>query len=515
MKYRKNLILALLLAGSAGLAAAQSPTDEGQTAPDQPQVQTGQTQSGQDRSGQNQSGQNQSAPDRSPSTSADDSAIARTAPAAALSGLAGIQAPVGTEDTSGTLPELPQLLGGRGISSSSADGFERSNYLRIGANVGAAYDDNPLLLSSDSVGNASVSVFPNISISQAFSRVRWTLGYAGGLTVNQRFTSQDQGSHNLNFDSDYRLSPHVNLRVAESFAMTTGYFDSGGNNAQLAPGAGSPNTTLITPLATERTSLTTVETNYHFARNDLAGASGSFYDLHFTNPSQGSLLTELTDSQTETGSAFWLHRMLGGNWGGATYRFDRLTFTGGDKTLVHSFFAVDTLNFAKHFSLTGYAGPQLAENDAMVASGSGMASVETSHWSFAGGIEGGWQNQRTGIFGGYSRSISDGGGILGAVLLQNEYASFRRQLFSGWTATVNAGHGSNQALLASQGSIDSTSAGIAVEHNLGRSVGFRFGYTHEFQQQSFPASSAFPSLDANQNRVFVTLSYQWAKPLGR
>jgi hypothetical protein len=53
--------------------------------------------------------------------------------------------------------------------------------------------------------------------------MRWTLGYAGGLTVNQKITSQNEGSHNLNFDSQYRLSPHVNLRVARSFSMTTGF----------------------------------------------------------------------------------------------------------------------------------------------------------------------------------------------------------------------------------------------------------------------------------------------------
>ena len=57
--------------------------------------------------------------------------------------------------------------------------------------------------------------------------MRWTLGYAGGLTVNQKITNQNQGSHNVIFDSQYRLSPHVNLRVAENFSLTTGFFDAG------------------------------------------------------------------------------------------------------------------------------------------------------------------------------------------------------------------------------------------------------------------------------------------------
>ena len=52
-------------------------------------------------------------------------------------------------------------------------------------------------------------------------------GYAAGLTVNQRLSSRNQGSHDLNFDSQFRLSPHVSLRIAEEFSLTSGFFDSG------------------------------------------------------------------------------------------------------------------------------------------------------------------------------------------------------------------------------------------------------------------------------------------------
>ena len=153
--------------------------------------------------------------------------------------------------------------------------------------MGATYDDNPLLLSTGRQSNTSETIFPNIRIEESTSRMRWSLGYAGGLTINQKITSQNQGSHNLNFDSQFRLSPHVNLRVAENFSLTTGFFDAG-NGSEIVAGSGGPNASLITPLATQRSSVTTVETNYHFALNDLIGASGSFYDLHFTNVPSGN-----------------------------------------------------------------------------------------------------------------------------------------------------------------------------------------------------------------------------------
>jgi hypothetical protein len=477
MSIRRCLILAWMVAGLQVLAAGQNPPP-------------------------------QNPPAQSPGA---DNAGARTAPAAALSAMAGMQTEGGADNDTSDLPQIPALLGGKGISSAFLSELERSNYLRGGVNVGAAFDDNPLLASSGEISNTSVSIFPNISIEQSTSRTRWTLGYAGGLTVNQRFTNQNQGSHSLNFDSEYRLSPHVNLRVAENFSLITGFFDAG-NGAGLSAGSGGPNASLITPLATQRSSVTTVETNYHFALNDLVGASGSFYDLHFTNVPAGA---QLTNSETASGSAFWLHRIFRGDWGGTSYRFDRLTFNpGGGETRVHSFFAVNTLRLSSRFTLTGFVGPQYSENQGLVTG----TQITSNDWSVAGGVEGGWQDQRTSLSAGYSRSISDGGGLLGTVRLQNVHANFRRQLVPGWAAAVNASHGTNQAIsgpsTTGTSSINLTSAGVSLERNVGKSIGLRLGYTHDFQEQ-FGSTSSAQTLDAHRNRFFATLSYQWAKPLGR
>jgi hypothetical protein len=460
--------------------------------------------------GQNPSSQNP--PAQSPG---DDSS--RTVPVAALSAIAGMRGDEGTADTSGSLPQIPALLGGTGISSAFISEMERSNYLRGGVNVGAVYDSNPLLLSSGEVSNTSESIFPNIKIEESSSRTRWSLGYAGGLTVNQKITSQNQGSQNLKFDSQYRLSPHVNLRVAEDFSMTTGFFDAG-NGAEVVAGSGGPNASLIAPLSTQRSSMTTVETNYHFALNDLIGASGSFYDLHFTNVPVG---TQLTNSETASGSAFWLHRIVGSDWGGVSYRFERITFNaGGGETQVHSFSVMNTLSFSKRFTVTGFVGPQYSENQGMIPGA--MLPTQWSDWSVAAGAEGGWKNQHSSASAGYSRIISDGGGVLGSVRLQTIYGNLRRQLTPGWAAALNATHGTNQSLIVpsatSASSVNLTSAGISLEHNVGKSVGLRMGYTHDFQQQfGVPGptqTSPLQTLDASRNRFFVTLSYQWAKPLG-
>ena len=482
MSIRRCLILGWLVAGLQVLSAEQNPP--AQNPPSQ--------------SSSNGSG------------NSDESA--RTAPAAALSGLAGMQGHGDTGDTSSNLPPIPALLGGIGISPAFLSEMEESNYLRGGVNLGGVYDSNPLLASSGAESNTSESIFPNIRIDETSSRMRWTLGYAGGLTVNQKFTSENEGSHNLNFDSQYRLSPHVNLRVAENFSMTTGLFDAG-NGADVVAGSGGPNASLITPLATQKSDMTTVEANYHFALNDLIGASGSFFDSHFSSVAAGA---QLANTQTASGSAFWLHQLFQGDWGGVSYRFQRITFNpGGGETQVHSFLAVDTVNLSNRFTLTGFIGPQYVDNQGLVPGA--LQSTQSNEWSVAGGVEGGWKNQHTSLSAGYSRTISDGGGLLGAVRLQTVHGSFRRQLTPGWAAALTASYGTNQSLIVpfatSASSINLTSAGILLERNVGKSLGLRMGYSHDFQEQfGLPAPTA--TQNANRNRVFVTLSYQWAKPLG-
>ena len=442
----------------------------------------------------------------------------RTTPAAPQSSTTGTEPEAETTDSSGILPQVPALLGGKGITSAFLSELKRSNYLRGGVNVGATYDDNPLLApSGQQLSNTSETIFPNLRIEESSSRAHWTLGYAGGLTVDQKITSENQGAHNASFDSEFRLSPHVNLRLAENFSLTTGFFDAG-NGSAAVPGSGGPNASLIAPLATQRASVTTVETNYHFALNDVMGASGSFYDLHYTNvpavPAGTQSPIPFTDSQTASGPAFWLHRIFRGDWGGVSYRFDRLTFSpGSSQAQIHSFFAVNTLNIAKRFTLTGFAGQQYAENQGLLAGAT--EPVQSNVWSVVGGAEGGWQNERTNASVGYSRMISDGGGILGTVRLQTVHGDFRWQLFRGWTTALNASYGKNQSLIvfstSSASSVDLTSAGATLERNVGKSVGLRLGYTHDFQQQFF---STTPEQDAHRNRFFATLSYQWAKPLG-
>src|SRR5712692_2724860 len=81
-----------------------------------------------------------------------------------------------------------------------------------------------------------------------------------------------------------------------------------------------------------------------------------------------------------------------------------------------------------------------------------------------------------------------------------------------------AKYASNQALTVptagTAGKINSATVAASLERNLGKSLGLRVGYEHDFQEQ---IGVSDPNLQgtAHRNRFSVTLGYQWARPLGR
>jgi hypothetical protein len=437
----------------------------------------------------------------------------RNVPAAPVSGIVGLGEDA--SETASDLPTIPAMLGGKGTSLALPSELERSNYLRGGVNFSAGYNDNALLLPSEQIGNTTFSVFPNIAIAQSTSRMRWSLGYAGGLTVNQRLSNQDSGSHNLMFDSLFRLSPHVNLHASENFSLVSGLF-GGGAGSDFQPGTVTSNSTLITPLANQTTSWTVVEANYHFALKDLVGASGSYYTLSYGQVA-GSVTLENT--QTSTGTAFWLHETFRGNWAGASYSFQHITYDPDGETNLDTISFVDTFHIGDGFHVSGFLGPQYFSNQGIAATGpnTGIFTSFTG-WGVAGGVDGGWRTERSTLTAGYSRTISDGAGILGAVRLGVAHAAVRRELFSHWAATLSASYGSNNALTLATATtapnIGTTSVGVSVDRDVSKSVGFKASYFHDWQDQS-GSTVASENYNANRNRFLVTLSYQWAKPLGR
>jgi hypothetical protein len=419
---------------------------------------------------------------------------------------------------------IPALVNGEIKSLAFSSELDRTNYLSGGVTVGATYDDNVLSQTANPVGGYTASVLPFIAIDQSRARIRWDLNYAAGFVMNQRLSNQNNSSHNLGADLEYRVSPHLDLRLSDHFLYTTGFFDVLQQNIGN-PAAGAlqlPNPSVITPLAKSTSNLANVEMDYQFSPNDMVGGSGSFYTSRYRDAPAGSI--SLLDTDTQQGSAFYTHRVTRSDWFGGAYEFQKLSFSPGtDQATTHSFLLFNTIYFRPRMSFSLFGGPEYWDYDSqqitqvitvpvvLVVS----TPVSRTRWTYSAGASFNWQGERTSAELGVSRRVSNGGGILGAVELVSAEAAVRQKITHSTTFALSGIVGDNRLLANFNGVADrlrSASGSAALEQLLGRSFMVSLGYGRDYQRQS---GGTPPPTDVDHNRGWVTLTYNFSKAIGR
>jgi len=234
-------------------------------------------------------------------------------------------------------------------------------------------------------------------------------------------------------------------------------------------------------LSTQRSSLTTVETNYHFALNDLIGASGSFYDLHSQPPCRRLGWNPVDDFADRFGNRVRvcllatpdLWRRLGGH----KLPFARISFNGGEAR-----FTVFSGGYPQPIDpihAHGFIGPQYSENQGFL-----VAGTAADNWSLAGGAEGGFRDQRTSVLAGYSGASATAAVFWERCVCRTYTATSDANWFQGGRCRHRQSRqqsGASVALSTCASSVTLTSVGVSLERNVGKSVGFRLGYSHDLE----------------------------------
>ena len=400
----------------------------------------------------------------------------------------------------------------------SGDGYStgftsetRSNYLRGGLVFGSAYDDNVLPGSNGKpISDVSYSVWPTISLDQTRSRLHWVLNYSPGFTFYQKTSSLNQASQNLGVNFSYRLSPHVTLSLRDSFQKTSNVLDQP-NQDFAQPVSGSlfvPNNSVIAPIADVLTNNANASLTYQFSANGMVGASGTFTNLHYPNQAQ---VPGLGDSSSRGGSAFYNHRLSKMHYVGVAYQYQMyLAYPtlGQSETQAHTISLFYTVYFKPTVSLSLFGGPQYSDTQ--------QFGLPTSRaWSPSGGASFAWQGKLTSFAVSGSQSINSSGGLGGAVHATTGNASLRRQLTRTLNTAIGASYANNSMLdpLATFNTSGHTLSGSAsVQRQFGEHLNVQLQYVRLHQTYSnVSLLSAFP----DRNRESITISYQFARPLGR
>jgi hypothetical protein len=398
---------------------------------------------------------------------------------------------------------------------------ERSNYLRAGVTFSSAYSDNIVGATGSNsapVSDVTYSVWPTLTLDESRPRTHLTLTYAPGFTFYQRTSSMNQADQNALIDFHYRLSPHVTLSALDEFQKTSSIFNqpSLGSAGAVSGGIQEPNQSVIAPFANQLNNFGNVGITYQFAANGMIGAGGTFSNLHYLDP---AAVPGLFDTKAQGGSAFYTYRISRMHYIGVTYQYQRLLSypaPGTNETQTHAIVVFYTLYATRTFSISFFSGPQFANMGPQFSNASFTPLPASQSWHPEVGGSLSWQGRLSNLAVSYSHMISSGGGLIGAVQMDSASASVRQQFSRTLSGSVTGGYTQNNDVLSATPLTNSSghtvSGTASVQRQFGQYVNVQLGYTRLHQDYSTVTVLASTP---NTNREFISISYQFSRPLGR
>jgi hypothetical protein len=203
---------------------------------------------------------------------------------------------------------------------------------------------------------------------------------------------------------------------------------------------------------------------------------------------------------------------------GVNYQYQRLISyptEGLNETQTHAILFFYTLYATPTFSVSFFGGPQHSDTVQPPLPPLNVQLPAARAWTPAAGASLSWQGRLNSVAVSYKHIISGGGGLFGAVLMDSASLSLQQQIARSLSGSLGAGYTQNNILgsLLSAGNDGHTVSGTAsLQKQLGEHFNAQVGYTRLHQSYG---GVAVLSTNPDTNRGFVSVSYQFSRPLGR
>ena len=393
------------------------------------------------------------------------------------------------------------------------------NVLVLGLKMGSSYDDNIFRNKQRAVGDVDFLFGPSLSLSREGSRLSLALNYQPQFRIYRKVAEQNAIDQTLGFDLTYRASPRASFRARGSAFYMTGIFQPSQEEG-FFPGLGSPsrlNETLFTPTARQLRWSWRIDASYQpSARDwiDLFLASSTLdYKQQILN--EGNLQNT---KQNEAG-LLYKHRLSLHTTVGIEYLYEDIRFGPDSQTLVHSAFFSYEQQVSPSVTLSAFGGPQFSRLHEVVILPLSTLTLRIPafqtglNWAVGGILT--KQSRKTAFQLSAQHEVSDGGGLLGAVVSSSSRASVRRRLPGRWETIWSAGYADNSSLgsAVSRRAFQSLTAGAGLERALTEKL--HFGLQYNFvRQRGTQVSPLFGSLDHDIWSIRFSYSFH-AMALGR
>jgi hypothetical protein len=410
-------------------------------------------------------------------------------------------------------PSGPQTYGsGEKAGLNYAGTPSPHNVLLIGFSTGSDYDDNVFGNNQQRVGDVEFFITPNFSLRREGNRLSLGLSYQPHFQIYHNEPELNALYQTLAIDAGYRVSSRFSLRARTNVSYTNGIFQPS-QNEEFLPSLGSPtslNQTVYTPTERQLGLNSRVDANYQASLRDSFGLYVAESTLQFGQ--QASIAGNLQNTQETDAGLLYQHRLSLHTTLGANYLFQDISFGPDSRSLVNGFFFSYAQQFSPTVTMSIFGGPQHSHTNEIVPVAFGPLTLQVpvvlAGWNWAMGGTLTKRVERTAFSLTAQHQVSNGGGLLGAVISTSVAVSVRRQLPGRWDAVWSGGYANNSSLGsgAPAGSYSSGTAGFGLQRPLSERVSLRLGYDYLSQKPSGQASSFG---DFNRNLFSIQFSYRF------
>jgi hypothetical protein len=354
----------------------------------------------------------------------------------------------------------------------------------FGFNLGSSYDDNVFSNNKQRVGDASFLFGPSLNLRREGHRLSLALDYQPHFRIYRNGSQPSTLDQGLVFDASYRVSSHLTFRARTGASYSTGIFQPS-QSEEIVSGLGSPSTlnqTVFTPTVKQLSLSSRIDASFQASRHDSVGFYVGQSTLDFKQ--QVSNAGGLQNTEERDGGLVYQHRLSPHITLGVVYGFQNIRFGQDSRTLVHSAFFSYAQQISPSLMIRVFGGPQYSRLEELFSlpSDSFLLQVPISrtdwNWAIGGALT--KRLDRTAFQLTTQRQVTNGGGLVGAVVSTSVGANVRRRLSRRWDAIWSGTYAQNKSFGSGFPTNDyqSETAGFGLERSLTEKLNLRMGYDY-------------------------------------
>jgi hypothetical protein len=433
------------------------------------------------------------------------------------SGVGGPQATFSHPESIPPLNLFGDVVKNTGVTFNAGLGFTSQHWT---GGFGGASGQWPQYYSADA----------GVTVLQVRPTLMWSLGYDGGVNT---LTGYGSGAYSI-LDQNARaniiwsFAPRWQLRVKDNYSYSDDpfqpFFSYIGN-----PTPNNPNPAIYAPSEVVEQNRGEVDLTYVLGAHDTLNFSGGESFQHFLRGFGGSLIPNepsLWNSTTYSGGGFYQHDVSARLSVGGGYTFQALDFGHGQSRAgINMLQAFGSYKITRTLLISAWAGPEFTNSKDLVpiyCLPSGCL-IEVQHNSYLDAAEGGnirWQATQNNAFGVmFTHSVTNGGGLFGAVTGYQAAATYSRSLARKWILSVGFLYVDSVSLIplgttTSKSFLRSDSGSIGVHHPINNSWRVSAYYAYARQSSNYYSFSGLP-INGTTSGLGLNLQYVWNHSLGR